>query len=1240
MYRIYTLLLAALLLGGAAAPAAQAQPAPAAPQASIAETPDALVAGGVSDFAVAASRVSWLTRPTCPGTPPGSVLQAETQAAADPVTVQRVPTYGGPVRLVFSRNDPRAAGVCNPYVVRSNIVADANNVYWLDASGLVRLPNSASPGDAPTVLNATLAGVASATLAIGETQVFVVRKVTSSLPIIFGIRVTVVDLATGASTSFGDIGDTVDQASFDGAYLYYRADGELRRWRPGDAQSTTLATNVRAYYAEGLRLCQIIQGCGITDRVFIARGGNSVVVYNNRTNTLGTTAFYTSPEPDATIFQLASDGNNLFSFEQRSYCDPPFSGCFANRFSRTLYRRRFSDGARDPIYNITVPNGITPPVINKLVTDGTFLFWDQTFALLKLPNNAAALPRVNMRVTDLEITQGIQNTSNSIRLIQNRRTFVRVTAKSDGASVAGVTMLLYGTWLGGESGAGLRPVNPVGTQITVWPNPNRAILNDSFMFELPWEWTTKSQLQLRAVLNPYRYPLQNSYANNELSSGPYDFQPSPRLPVQFVGFVYSIGGQTYRPRLRDDVLQTYSYIRRTYPLASTPGFIGDASPGFRPNFWYVDDDSLGARVDRSDSSCSDNLCAADYSNARLKAMRTEENLASNVFMYGMISDAAGYFPRGREGGGGNVSSGPAGVPGGLLASEPKDSKGNSQYAVGAWDTDTSYGDWYAAHEIGHSLGRPHPSSGSQNVDKNGNSIPPANCGHSRSGDLSYEHGDINNPRAPIGPSDNSVAGFDGGDREFGIAPAVLPSAIWNDVMSYCPNQWVSDYTYNALYDKLMAAPAASAAQSVRVSQAGDWLSVFGSIAQDGSHATIHALGRVPDVMEVPPRTPGGYSIRLLSAGGTQLADYPFTPSGDQDAAALDMGQVVPFVAGTRTVQIVRLGDGAVIATKPVSANPPTVSSVALVSPPNPVNGAVTLGWTASDQDGDALSFDIYYSRDNGTTFQPVRLGVTGSSTPIDTARLGGSGTAIFRAIASDGAQSATADSAPFTMADKAPQPRISNPQDGAHLHWGQLLNLSGEAEDFQDGGVASASLSWSTQRGALGTGALLTVEELPAGTNVITLTATNSAGVAASTSVTVVVDDDLEIPGPTLQAGPAQIGWSVADGETAAQTAAITISNSGGGTLSWTASSDAAWLTLDSSGGTAPATLTLRADPTQVAGGGARATLTISVAAGSGVSAQTLSIPVSLSKGDAHSGPLIAGPPTQSSPIYLPLVQR
>ena len=64
-----------------------------------------------------------------------------------------------------------------------------------------------------------------------------------------------------------------------------------------------------------------------------------------------------------------------------------------------------------------------------------------------------------------------------------------------------------------------------------------------------------------------------------------------------------------------------------------------------------------------------------------------------------------------------------------------------------------------------------------------------------------------------------MEGFDVGDPSFGIAKAIYPGTTWNDVMSYCSNQWLSDYTYNGMYSYMIGHPSAGRARALKTDAA-------------------------------------------------------------------------------------------------------------------------------------------------------------------------------------------------------------------------------------------------------------------------------------------------------------------------------------------------------------------------------------------------------------------------------------
>lgn len=106
-----------------------------------------------------------------------------------------------------------------------------------------------------------------------------------------------------------------------------------------------------------------------------------------------------------------------------------------------------------------------------------------------------------------------------------------------------------------------------------------------------------------------------------------------------------------------------------------------------------------------------------------------------------------------------------------------------------------------AHEIGHAHGRAHSP-----------------CGGAARPDPSYPY-----PRASIG-----VWGFDAVQT---LNEALISPDEFTDIMGYCPNQWISDYTYKKLFEtmraisqgraRVMGAPSSQAFRMVRVGANGE-----------------------------------------------------------------------------------------------------------------------------------------------------------------------------------------------------------------------------------------------------------------------------------------------------------------------------------------------------------------------------------------------------------------------------------
>jgi YVTN family beta-propeller protein len=950
--------------------------------------------------------------------------------------------------------------------------------------------------------------------------------------------------------------------------------------------------------------------------VAVAGGGfensNRVVAIDANTNTISSTLLTGPLQPNGVA--VNSNGTAVYVIGIANANDPTAN---ANRIM-----------VIDPACN-TVIGSVPTGTSHDHFTLGSFGFGSFVAPpVTALPPPGG--PPANLHVTGIEVTQGIQNLAGSVPLISGRRTFVRVYVNADTQAEAGVTAGLSaigyiactpgtcppeGTTLGP-----LIPSNTVGPRITVVPSPKRGNLNDSFLFELPFQWTNYQSLRLHPVLNATGQPSKHACAKDILTEPLRAFQSATTLQIQFVRLSYRFPGLVNgvtNPVLQASVAdqkQSESYFRRTYPLSNLI---------LAPDFQLFDA-GLGSRVARIASECpklpatQQNMCAYNYVTAKLAALQ-----ASSGPLLGLLPGPPGSgFIGSADGAYGLIPQ----VPLQLVPNPPP----SPFFTRGACCTQriaagpSPYAD-YAAHEIGHLLGRQHPVPGA------------AFCGHSASDpNYPYALSLIANPTNDA----TDLAGFDGGDAALAIPMGYLPagsqvgitsnsSSNAFDNMGYCKQSWISDYTYNALYSCLLGLHGSVVGTSASCAPAsgggasgpGNWLTVSGNINPGAARADFIAQ-RLDRVVSAPPTLLGSYAIQLMGAGGATLASYPFAPAalGETELAGagplLNFAQVVPFIAGTQMIQILDSSANRVIGQKAVSPHPPLVGNVALQGSVSST-GIATLGWTASDADGDPLTFDIFFTRDSGVSLQPVMLAVSGSSAQIDTTPLAG-GQGQFRVVASDGVNSAWADTASFTLPSKSPNPYIVTPADGQTLHVGQLLNLEGQATDVQDGVIGDTGLAWSDSGTPLGSGGKLSLTNLSLGIHPITLTATNSLGLSATVTVNVTVTASPVQPGPTLTAGPTPIGWQVAAGESNPQTATLNIGNAGSGSLEFMAQSNAPWLTLSTPSGAAPAAITLTADPSIFAAGStARATVTLTAA---GMPSQVIQIPATLYIGNTFVG--------------------
>lgn len=385
----------------------------------------------------------------------------------------------------------------------------------------------------------------------------------------------------------------------------------------------------------------------------------------------------------------------------------------------------------------------------------------------------------------------------------------------------------------------------------------------------------------------------------------------------------------------------------------------------------------------------------------------------------------------------------------------------------------------AAHEIGHNLRRYH-----------------APCGTS---------GDARQPFPYPGASL--------GDQTIGLD--IMTGRVWTagapdyvrDVMSYCTPQWLSDYTYSALYQEMRTAEG-------DVGAPAGGLLVRGAVAPDGTVA-LRPVYAVSDAAPTPAKG-GAYVVELLGSDGAVLARHPVdlvqaeaphafdvspesAPSHEPDGT-WHIQAVVPLppqpVAALRVVSASGAGKSATAALAVASVSPAASSTAATVVSEKAAGGRPELAVRWEPADVPAL---VRYSAD-GRSWTTLGVDVVGGELRVDPSVLPGGGAGRFEVLPAGGAPVQVALQKAMAAADAPPEVWITAPD---RARAGEPVLLYGRATDREDGAITA--LTWTVDGEYAGDKQTLQIGALPPGTYQIALVATDSAGQSARATHTLIV---------------------------------------------------------------------------------------------------------------------------------------
>ncbi len=190
-----------------------------------------------------------------------------------------------------------------------------------------------------------------------------------------------------------------------------------------------------------------------------------------------------------------------------------------------------------------------------------------------------------------------------------------------------------------------------------------------------------------------------------------------------------------------------------------------------------------------------------------------------------------------------------------------------------------------------------------------------------------------------------------------------------------------------------------------------------------------------------------------------------------------------------------------------------------------------ISWVGNDPDSKELQYTVQYSPDGGILWIPLASGLKGiagteMSLLVDPARIPGTGRAggFIRILASDGFNTGEGkNEKPFWVEGKAPKVYIDSPASGQTFGTRDIIPLKGHGFDLEDGELPDSGLRWDFEDGHLGNGSSIDVVRIGPGDHVITLTGTDSNGMTgiARIKIHVVVEEIVPVlvKAPIVRAG-------------------------------------------------------------------------------------------------------------------------
>ena len=278
------------------------------------------------------------------------------------------------------------------------------------------------------------------------------------------------------------------------------------------------------------------------------------------------------------------------------------------------------------------------------------------------------------------------------------------------------------------------------------------------------------------------------------------------------------------------------------------------------------------------------------------------------------------------------------------------------------------------------------------------------------------------------------------------------------------NVWIYPETYSRLFQTNYSGPFAAEPLSIAAlgkpfrekqqTGPGEFFLIGGTVRSGGG--SLDPAYRVPASKLLAPGAQSGDLCVELSSGGGVLERSCF----DTDFSS---GSEQPFVVALRYhadgTRIALMQAGNELASLMASASPPVL---AITSPSAgttlDASTPLTIAWTASDADGDSLTFTALYSPDGGESLLPLGVDIAESSVTFNPAQIEGGENVLFRVLASDGFHTSEQTIGPLNVVQR-PAIEVDAPADLGAAAVGQLSEGTIEVRSSGTGPLVVESAS-------------------------------------------------------------------------------------------------------------------------------------------------------------------------------------